>query len=115
VPQLTGTVCKSSIQIFKTLFSATTLGRLCKLDPSFVTTLLLVTIQHVWLALSTDLAQHYQLVDFNGMGAVGHGSWPGHQNTRSCIAVCALRDYCSTLVGAAVFADRSSVTIALPS
>jgi hypothetical protein len=114
VPQLTDTVCKSSIQICKTLFSATTLGRQCKLDPSFVTTLLLVTIQHVWLALSTDLAQHYQLVDFNCLGAVGHGSWPGHQNTRSCIAVFALRD-CSTLVGAAVFADRSSVTIALTS
>jgi hypothetical protein len=114
VPQLTGTVCKSSIQIVKTLSSATTLGRQCKLDPSFVTTLLLVTIQHVWLALPTDLAQHYQLVDFNCLGAVGHGSWPGHQNTRSCIAVFALRD-CSALVRAAVFADRSSVAIALTS
>ena len=73
---MTDAVCKSSIQICKTLFSATTLGRLCKLDPSFFTTLLLVTIQLVWLALSTDLAQHYQLVDFNCTGAVGHGSRP---------------------------------------
>ena len=111
---MTDTVCLSSIKICKTLFSATTLGRQCKLDPSFVTTLLLVTIQHVWMALSTDLAQHYQLVEFNCDGAVGNGSWPGHQNTRSCIAVFAFH-VCSALVRAAVFADRSSVTIALTS